>query len=124
MALVVTMTAGDARENYKTGTVGSRKCGDRIRASHPVAFPCPPNDTFDIWAAATAREVLENLLDAALPRLLCHSDTVPSHLLVLHLLERIFPSALLGPAFAPSPVSLYALKELVMLMGQVSVLCR
>lgn len=103
MALVVTMTAGDARENYKTGTEGSRKCGDRIRASHPVAFSCPPNDIFDIWAVATACEVLGNLLDAVLPRLPRPSDSVPSHLLVLHLLERIFPSALLGPAFAPSP---------------------
>lgn len=117
MALVVTMTAGDSRENYKMGTEGSRQCGDRIRASH-------------LWHCHV---LLMTPLISGQPQLLVKLSGTSWTLLYLHSPATLTLSPLIcwsstfwrefsqAPSLVlplrPFPVSLYALKELVMLVG-------
>ena len=67
-----------ARENCKTGTEGSRKCGDHIRVRHPVPFHLFLRKSSLIsrhhHTCATTCEVLRNLPDTTWPLLpLWHS---------------------------------------------------
>lgn len=103
MALVVIMTAG-VPERAKQGP---REAGN-AETEPEQAIPCISiirNDIFfDTVAASHQPGSLVKFSGNSLTLLYLDSPaTLPSHLLVFHLLERSFPSAIFGPVFAASP---------------------
>ena len=116
MALVVTVAAGDTRENYRMGTEGRRKCENSW--GRPSSFPSPCDLSLDTWPHATSHSPSSQeppRLCATLALLPCgHS---PFSFAGLPPSREDFTSAIFGPVFTPFPCFSSPPENSSMLMG-------